>query len=92
MKTTIKITGVTADTAGDTYDEGTPDNDNDSGISVANAMSTVRLYESSGALIAFIDSDDLWMPNKLQDQIYHKSYHSNLYSCSERIVAEQKLA
>ncbi|KKU22486.1 MAG: hypothetical protein UX31_C0001G0004 [Candidatus Nomurabacteria bacterium GW2011_GWA1_46_11] len=50
--TTIKITGVTADTAGDTYDEGTPDNDNDSGISVANAMSTVRLYESSGALIA----------------------------------------
>ena len=53
--TTIKITGVTADTAGDTYDEGTPDADNDSGISVANAMAKVQLYESGGALIAGSD-------------------------------------
>ena len=50
--TTIKITGVTTDTTGNTYDEGTPDADNDSGISVANAMAKVELYESGGALIA----------------------------------------
>ncbi|MEK7603852.1 MAG: hypothetical protein AAB461_01900 [Patescibacteria group bacterium] len=50
--TTIKLTGVTIDTAGDTYDEGTPDADNDSGISVANMASSVELYESGGALIA----------------------------------------
>ena len=50
--TTIKLTGVAIDTTGDTYDEGTPDADNDSGISVANMASSVELYESGGALIA----------------------------------------
>ncbi len=53
--TKIKITGYAADTAGNTYDEGTPDDDADSGISVANAMSKVQLYESGGALIAGSD-------------------------------------
>lgn len=53
--TTIKLTGYAADTAGDTYDEGTPSATNDQGISVANAMAKVELYESSGALIAGSD-------------------------------------
>ena len=51
--TTVKLTGVAIDTSGDTYDEGTPDADNDSGISVANMASTVELVESgSGTVVA----------------------------------------
>lgn len=48
--TQIVLTGYAADggtgTGNTTYDEGTPDNDNDSGISVANVMSNVELWES----------------------------------------------
>ncbi|MDO8495757.1 MAG: hypothetical protein Q7S32_04600 [bacterium] len=49
--TTIKITGYAADTAGDTYDEGTPDADNDNGVSVANMAGSVELYDSTGTLV-----------------------------------------
>lgn len=44
--TQVVLTGYSADKSTDTYDEGTPDADNDSGISVANAMANVELWEA----------------------------------------------
>ena len=53
--TQLVLTGYAADKSTDTYDEGTPDADNDSGVSVANAMESVQLYESGGTLVAGSD-------------------------------------
>ncbi len=51
--TTIKITGYTSDEVAGTYDEGVDPDSNDSGVSVANMASLVRLYEAgTGALVA----------------------------------------
>ena len=52
--TTIKITGYASDeTTGSTFDEGVDPSSNDSGVSVANAVAAVELYESgTGVLVA----------------------------------------
>lgn len=50
-----------------------------SGAAVAR---TVAMEKASGTYMAFLDSDDLWMPDKLEKQLKFMSSHGYAFTCT----------
>lgn len=57
-----------------------------SGAAVAR---NTALRMAKGRWIAFLDSDDLWMPEKLERQINFMVENNYLFSCTDRIVIDE---
>lgn len=62
-------------------------NDKNSGAAVSRNKA---LREAKGRWIAFLDSDDLWMPEKLEKQIAFMENGGYHFSCSARVTIDEK--
>ncbi len=47
------------------------------------------LREAKGRWIAFLDSDDMWMPEKLEHQISFMKNNGYYFSCTKRVMCEE---
>lgn len=61
-----------------------------SGNSGANVARNVGIKNANGDFIAFQDSDDEWLPNKLQKQMdYMQSNHDSVMFCSHNVILSE---
>ena len=61
-------------------------NEKNSGAAVSR---NYALREAKGKWIAFLDSDDLWMPEKLERQIAFMEKNNYHFSCTKRTIYEE---
>lgn len=61
-------------------------NEKNSGAAISRNLA---LREVKGRWIAFLDSDDLWKPNKLEHQIRFMEENGYAFSCTERDVIDE---
>ena len=47
------------------------------------------LREAKGRWIAFLDSDDMWMPEKLEHQIAFMEENGYSFSCTKRVLCQE---
>lgn len=61
-------------------------NEKNSGISKTRNRA---IMQASGVYIAFLDSDDVWLPDKLEKQVYFMKENEAVFICSSYFVADE---